>query len=50
MKRAIIGFAAIGAMVAYQVAPRIGGTIRRTFGQIASQCKQMAGQCRQLAA
>lgn len=51
MKRAIIGFAAIGAVVAFQpVAPRIAETIRRTLGQIASQCRQMAGQCRQLAA
>jgi hypothetical protein len=44
MKKAIVGLAALGAIVGIRRASRIGQKMREHCGQMAAQCKQMAGQ------
>ena len=45
MKKAILGFVAIGAIIASRpVARRMGCTIREHCEQMAVHCKQMAAQ------
>ena len=43
MKKVIIGFVAVGAIVGLRpVAKRLGHEMREHCGQMAEQCKQMA--------
>ena len=45
MKKAILGFVAIGAVIGSRpVARRMGRKMREHCEQMAAQCKQMAGQ------
>ena len=45
MKKAVIGFVALGAVVGFRlVARRMGGKMREHCGQLATQCKQMSAQ------
>ncbi len=45
MKKAMVGFVALGAMIGLrQVARRMGHKMREHCGQMAAQCKQMAAQ------
>jgi hypothetical protein len=41
MKRAIVGFAAVGAILGFR---RLARQMREHCGQMAAQCKQMAEQ------
>lgn len=51
MKKAIVGFVAVGAVVALlPVARRTSRKIREHSSQMAQHCKQMAAQCKQMAA
>ena len=44
MKKAIVGLAAVGAVVGVRRAKRMGQKMREHCGQMAAQCKQMAAQ------
>lgn len=45
MKKAMLGFVAIGALFGSRpAARRIGRKMREHCGQMAAQCKQLAGQ------
>ena len=44
MNKAIVGLAAVGAVVGVRRVKRIGQKMREHCGQMAAQCKQMAGQ------
>ena len=50
MKKAIVGFAAVGAVVGLFVAARrMGQEMRRHAEQMKAHCKQMAAHCEQMA-
>ncbi len=44
MKKAIVGLAAVGAIIGIRRASPIGHKMRQQCGQMAAQCKQMATQ------
>jgi hypothetical protein len=44
MKKAIVGLAAVGAIVGVRRAKRVSQKMREHCGQMATQCKQMAEQ------
>jgi hypothetical protein len=44
MKKAIVGLAAVGAIVGIRRASRIAQKMREHCGQMAAQCKQMTTQ------
>jgi hypothetical protein len=43
MKRAMVGLAAVGLIVAMRRARRMAHMMREHCGQMAAQCKEMAG-------
>lgn len=51
MKKAIVGIAAVGAVVGLLSGlRRRSGSLREQSGQMAVHCKQMAAECRRMAA
>jgi hypothetical protein len=44
MKKALVGLAAVGAIVGVRRAKRMSQKMREHCGQMAAQCKQMAAQ------